>query len=386
MRPHFLAGLVVLAGLLSLTPATSVASAPSEPLAPANYVPPSIAGSAAAGSTVECSPGYWLNTPNIYVYTWQRDGTTTISGPSATNTYTLTSSDVGQAITCTVYASNFWGSSTATSSPIVPVTPPVATAPANESPPAIVGSASVGDTVNCSPGGWLNNPSGYSYSWQRNGSTIAGQTSGQYTIAPGDFNQVLTCEVVASNASGKGVPALSPPVMPDPGYASDGSGPSSTGDGFYAGPFGSAASGGAGSTGAGRSGATLTQFTVSTHNLRITRHGTHRRSRGMTFRFALNRKAQVVILIERKVPGRGVGKRCRPLHRRSKGGARCTRYRVVQVLVLMARAGRGHLWYGGRSKKGFLARGTYRAVAAAQTPAGWSRPRFIGFVVAGPGS
>lgn len=388
MRHQFLAGFVVLAGLLGFAPANSAASVPSEPLAPANYVPPSIAGSAAAGSTVLCSPGYWLNTPDIYVYTWQRDGTTTISGPSADNDYTLTASDVGQLITCTVYADNFWGSSTATSSPIVPVTPPVAGAPVNESPPAIVGSAAVGETVDCSPGSWLNNPSGYSYSWQRNGSAIAGQASDQYTLTPSDFNQVVTCEVVASNQAGASVPAVSPPVIPDPGYGTDSSGPNGAGSGFYTGPDG--IGGGEAATTRGRSdrnsATTLEQFTVSTHSMLITRRGARRRTRGLTFRFALDRKAQVVIAIERQLPGRRVRRRCRPLTRRSKGGARCSRYRVVQVLALMAKAGNGRLWFSGRSASGLLAPGRYRAVAIAQTPAGWSKPRSVRFVVVGPRS
>jgi hypothetical protein len=200
---------VVVAGaalLFSAGPASALGG-------PLNVTPPSISGSVVQGQTVTCSPGTWQPAPTGYSYSWQRNATTTIGGTG--DTYTLTLADVNQAITCQVVARDVAGSSLPAVSipPVVPVVLPVAATPLNTSPPVISGTAQQGQTVRCSTGAWTNSPTGYAYSWQRSGSSIAGQTGSQYALTSADVNQVITCTVLASNTSGSSS-ALSPPIVP----------------------------------------------------------------------------------------------------------------------------------------------------------------------------
>ena len=87
--------------------------------------------------------------------------------------------------------------------------PPVVAAP-----PVISGTAEQGQFVSCSSGTWLNDPSGYVYSWQRNGANIAGASGSTYTLAANDVGHAITCTVVAHNAVGDSLPAISLPVLP----------------------------------------------------------------------------------------------------------------------------------------------------------------------------
>lgn len=197
---------LAVAGLLTIAaPASALGGLPPIPV-----TPPSISGSAQAGQPVTCTSGTWLNSPTSLSYKWARNVTTAIGGSGST--YTLTGADVGQAITCTVVGTNSGGSATSLpSAPVVPLALPLAAVPINTSPPVISGTAQQGQTVRCSTGAWTNSPTSYAYSWQRNGSSI--QTGSQYTLTSADVNQVITCMVAASNASGSSS-ALSPPIVP----------------------------------------------------------------------------------------------------------------------------------------------------------------------------
>src|SRR5207302_1333479 len=82
-------------------------------------------------------------------------------------------------------------------------------------PPTISPTApQVGQTLTCSPGSWLNSPTSYAYTWQRDATNISGATSSSYIVTNSDANQLITCTVVASNGSGSSVPAVSTPVLP----------------------------------------------------------------------------------------------------------------------------------------------------------------------------
>jgi hypothetical protein len=208
VSPRLLAAVVAVAGVLaSAGPASALGG-------PVNVTPPSISGSAVQGQTVTCSAGTWQPAPTGYSYSWQRNATTAIGGTS--NAYTLTAADVNQVITCTVIAQDATGTSLPAISvpPVVPTTPTAGAVPVDQSPPVISGTAQEGQTVRCSTGAWTNSPTGYSYSWQRNGSSVSGQATSQYTLTSADVNQVITCTVVASNGSGSGAPAVSPPIVP----------------------------------------------------------------------------------------------------------------------------------------------------------------------------
>jgi hypothetical protein len=82
--------------------------------APTNTVLPAITGTPTSGQTLSVSDGTWTgDAPIVYAYQWKADGTT-ISGATI-STYTLTDTEIGKVITCTVTATNAAGSASATS-------------------------------------------------------------------------------------------------------------------------------------------------------------------------------------------------------------------------------------------------------------------------------
>jgi hypothetical protein len=95
------------------------------------------------------------------------------------------------------------------SGPLVNPPPPPATRPALQSAPAITGTAKAGGKLSCSEGTWSNSPTGFTYQWSRQGTPIAGATTGGYTVQTDDEGLRLTCTVTAANAAGSGPPATS---------------------------------------------------------------------------------------------------------------------------------------------------------------------------------
>jgi hypothetical protein len=84
-------------------------------------------------------------------------------------------------------------------------------APANVTPPAIVGKAEVGAILTCAKGSWTGNPEPkFAYQWLRDGTPISGATSRLYTVQTFDQAHALVCEVTASNFEGS-VTVPSPP-------------------------------------------------------------------------------------------------------------------------------------------------------------------------------
>ena len=135
--------------------APQVADAVYVPVATAN---PTVTGDTAVGSTVTCAGGSWNGAPDqptSYGYSWLL-GSSPISGASG-STYTITSADAGQTLSCSITATNAAGSTAAGSNPTsVPApTPPTATPPA--SPPPVTSTASSGTTpTNASPKGGVD--------------------------------------------------------------------------------------------------------------------------------------------------------------------------------------------------------------------------------------
>lgn len=86
-------------------------------IAPSNTVAPEITGTLEVGQTLTCSTGTWTGTaPITYSYQWYR-GVTPIG--SDQNTYIVVTADTEQTITCTVTATNAYGSDDATSNGVV---------------------------------------------------------------------------------------------------------------------------------------------------------------------------------------------------------------------------------------------------------------------------
>ena len=176
---------------------------------PANIGAPAIAGTAGVGQTLSCSQGTWSANPDTFSYQWNSNGTP-ISGATS-STYVITAADQGNALTCTVTASNSFGpGQPATSAAVsVPAPPPAVVAPVNTAAPAVTGTPTPGSKLSCLNGTWLGSPTGFTYQWYRNGSSIAGATGATYTVQIADEASSLKCVVTASNTAGAGTPVSS---------------------------------------------------------------------------------------------------------------------------------------------------------------------------------
>jgi hypothetical protein len=91
---------------------------------------------------------------------------------------------------------------------------PTPTPPVNSVPPAIAGTAKVGQTLAASRGMWLNSPTYYSYRWQRETafgwSTISGAKSATYTPVAADSGLRVRAVVTATNVDGAVLSASEP--------------------------------------------------------------------------------------------------------------------------------------------------------------------------------
>ena len=150
---------------------------------------PTIIGIPAVGQVLTCSPGGWYGLPT---YTYQWNG---VAGSPTTNpTYTVVAGDLGNTISCTVTATNAFGSTPATSNAVV-----IVALPANTSPPVISGATTIGATLTLtSPGVWSGSPT-YTYLWSGAGSPNNGST---YVTVTADGGTSVTCQVTATNAAG----------------------------------------------------------------------------------------------------------------------------------------------------------------------------------------
>lgn len=92
---------------------------------PVNTAVPVISGSTTVGSALSATTGTWNNSPTSYAYQWQScpsaGGCTNIAGATS-STYTVQSSDTGNAIQVIVAASNASGSTAATSNKTAAIT------------------------------------------------------------------------------------------------------------------------------------------------------------------------------------------------------------------------------------------------------------------------
>jgi hypothetical protein len=101
--------------------------------------------------------------------------------------------------------------------------PPPTPVPTNTILPSLSGIEMDGQTLTVDPGTW-NNALTFAYSWYRDGVLVSGQTGTTYLLTSADVNHVITCRVIASNATGPSTPATTPatgliaaiPVTPPP--------------------------------------------------------------------------------------------------------------------------------------------------------------------------
>jgi hypothetical protein len=200
-------------------PATSTQTAviAPEPSVPTNTALPIISGAPTVGETLSVSNGSWTENPTSYSYQWQRCNTlgeqcAAIAGATKA-TYVLASADQGATIRAQLSASNATGPSVpASSTPTAVVQPAL---PVNTAPPAISGPPTVGETLRVSNGSWTENPTSYSYQWQRCNTlgeecvAIAGETKRTHPLVIADEGSTIRAEVTATNAAGSSAPATS---------------------------------------------------------------------------------------------------------------------------------------------------------------------------------
>ena len=176
-------------------------------VAPVNTVAPVVSGQSLQGQTLSASTGGWSPTPTTYTYQWQRstDGGTTWSSISGaiTSSYSVAGSDLNAQIRAVVSATNSYGTTAATTTPVTIGSG----APAVTTGPTIAGHANQGQILSATST-W--NPAGvsYSYQWQSSsdsGATwanITGATSSTYTVAASDLGNLVRVAVTSVNTYG----------------------------------------------------------------------------------------------------------------------------------------------------------------------------------------
>jgi hypothetical protein len=197
------------------------ASAPTQivlPAAPANTVPPAVAGEAREHATLTADPGTWTGSPQLALQ-WQRspDGVNwhPVDGATAAE-YTAAPVDVGSRLRVLVTATNAGGTATAVSQPTGVVEP--AAPPSPLQPPLVTGWRQEGELLSATTGTWTGSPTSFAYAWERSAdggawTAIEGADGAAYLLGAADVGQLVRVVVTASNANGPGT-APSDPAGP----------------------------------------------------------------------------------------------------------------------------------------------------------------------------
>ena len=175
---------------------------------PANSTVPTISGTAQVGQTLTATTGTWTNNPTAFIYQWASAGAA-ISGATASS-YIPVTADIGNTLAVYVTAANTGGSSPPVTS--APTGAVINIIPANSTVPTISGTAQVGQTLTATTGTWTNNPTSFTYQWNRAGTAISGATASSYVPVAADIGNTLTVSVVAANTGGSSPPATSAPT------------------------------------------------------------------------------------------------------------------------------------------------------------------------------
>ncbi len=193
------------------------------PSPPVNTAAPTISGTLEQGQTLSETHGTWTNSPTAYSYQWEDcsstgTGCSPISGATG-QTFTLTTSNVGQTIVVVETASNAAGAGAPAASVSSPIVAALPQPPASSALPAISGTSVSGQTLSVSNGSWTNSPTAYAYAWESctssgaSCSTIAGATQAGYTIPTSEVGDTLRAVVTASNAVGSASATSAPSAV-----------------------------------------------------------------------------------------------------------------------------------------------------------------------------
>jgi CHRD domain len=178
---------------------------------PANTKQPDPSGKAEDGQKVTVDAGQWSGQkPITFSYQWQSCNAASVCTDIAgalSQSFTVTSSQVGSKLRATVTATNPAGKAS-TFSNLTAVVGAKAASPINTTLPLISGSTLVGHTVQASTGIWTGLTSGFGYQWSRcntNGTScasISGATGQSYGIGTVDVGNALRVSVTATNPTG----------------------------------------------------------------------------------------------------------------------------------------------------------------------------------------
>ena len=86
---------------------------------------------------------------------------------------------------------------------------PLIAGPRNTVPPAITGTAQVGQTLTAANGTWLGSPT-YARQWYAGGVVIPAATGTTYVPVVGDVGKTITVAVTGTNANGTGTVTSAP--------------------------------------------------------------------------------------------------------------------------------------------------------------------------------
>ncbi len=130
--------------------------------------------------------------------------------------------------------------------------------------------------------------------------------------------------------------------------------------------------------------ASNTIFRVGSSSTPLTGQASAKRHKqGTTFAFRLDQAATVKIAIQKKAPGRRVGRSCRANSHRLRHKPRCTRTITVATLVRSAHAGLNKVPFSGRIRGKALSPGSYQATFTATDSAGASQSKTLSFKIVG---
>lgn len=187
----------------------NTSSPPGNCFLPVNITAPKMSGTPAPGNTLQCEPGTWTGNPGTLQYRFVRSSGGGAYFPidgSASAAYVVQNADIGSRIACEEIATNQTGTGDPARSNSKGV---AAGAPENVTAPVMGGKTVVGQGLTCSTGEWTNGAATFQRQWLAEGTPIPGETGDKHTVTMADRGKHISCEVVASNDVGSGLPAKS---------------------------------------------------------------------------------------------------------------------------------------------------------------------------------
>jgi surface antigen len=172
---------------------------------------PSVSGTPKVGSTLTATVGTWSPSDVKLTYQWLRDGVI-ISGATQTS-YTLTSADVGHAMSISVTGTKS-GLTTRTASS--DLTDDVTAAKVKPGTPRIDGAEQmmVGDWLTVDPGDWAPEGVQLNYQWYRGDHAVSTGTTTRYKVSGADLGLAISVKVTGTLTGSGSASVTSQPTAP----------------------------------------------------------------------------------------------------------------------------------------------------------------------------